>query len=140
MDRNKFAPKILSLPTDENNKRGLVVRKVKGNSKVLRLYMKGAPEAIIPVCTKTLSPEGKATAFSGEDRGTIFGEVILTEMAEKGLKLVSFAYKEISVEEYELIKKLYGEGDPAEFRQQLEVDMIYLCTFGLVDPMRTGMK
>ena len=60
-------------------------------------------------------------------------------MAEQGQKTMSFAYSEISLQEFKLLQEVYGfESD--EFREQLEVDLIYVCTFGQTDPMRAGLQ
>jgi len=35
-------------------KRKIVIREINGNPQFVRVYVKGAPEYIIPMCTKTL--------------------------------------------------------------------------------------
>lgn len=60
-------------------------------------------------------------------------------MAAEGLKVLSFAYKDIAVAELgDIMEQFNPESD--EFRQKLESDLIYLCTFGLDDPLREGVK
>ena len=54
------------------------------------------------------------------------------------LKCVSYAYKEIKIEELnELMHQYTLESE--EFRQALETDLIYLATFGLLDPLRDNI-
>ena len=42
------------MPFDQNLKRKIVVREINGNSEYVRVYVKGAPEYVVPMCTKTL--------------------------------------------------------------------------------------
>jgi Ca2+-transporting ATPase len=60
-------------------------------------------------------------------------------MAAKGHKVISFAFKEIKLEDLnQLINSCPIESD--DFRQQIECDLIYLATFGLADPLRKGVS
>lgn len=54
INRNKYTPKIVQLPFEQNLKRKIVIREINGNPQFVRVYVKGAPEFIIPMCTKTL--------------------------------------------------------------------------------------
>ena len=54
INRNKYTPKIVQLPFEQNLKRKIVIREINGNPQFVRVYVKVAPEFIIPMCTKTL--------------------------------------------------------------------------------------
>ena len=54
INRNKYTPKIVQLPFEQTLKRKIVIREINGNPQFVRVYVKGAPEFIIPMCTKTL--------------------------------------------------------------------------------------
>lgn len=53
INRNRNAAKIVQLPFDQALKRKVVVRRVQGDPTQVRVYVKGAPEYIIPLCTET---------------------------------------------------------------------------------------
>ena len=57
IDRNRYTPKKVQLPFDQSLKRKVVVRPNKGNPKFLRVYVKGAPENVLPMCIKTLGKD-----------------------------------------------------------------------------------
>ena len=42
------------MPFDQNLKRKTVVRVVPENTNLVRIYVKGAPENILPLCDKTI--------------------------------------------------------------------------------------
>ena len=55
-------------------------------------------------------------------------------MASEGLKVFTLAYKDILISE---MAKYNDESD--EFREYVEKDLIYLCTFGLTDPLNESV-
>lgn len=59
-------------------------------------------------------------------------------MCKEGQKTLSYAYKKMSIEELEQLQKDYDE-ESSKFRDELLTNMIYLCTFGLEDPIREGV-
>ena len=52
---------------DLNIKRNIMVRKMKDKPEQLKLYFKGSPEAIIPICGQTLDDEGKPKKLTSDD-------------------------------------------------------------------------
>ena len=57
----------------------------------------------------------------------------------EGLKTLTYAYKDISVEQYEEIMNSHDQ-ESEDFRAMLETDLVYIGTFGLEDPLRTNIK
>jgi len=57
INRNRATPKIVQLPFDQDLKRKVVVRQINGeeNRELVRVYIKGAPEEVVPLCTETLN-------------------------------------------------------------------------------------
>jgi magnesium-transporting ATPase (P-type) len=55
IDRNKYASVKISLPFDQSLKRKVVVRHCVDNAEYVRVYVKGAPEYVIGLCTQTLT-------------------------------------------------------------------------------------
>ena len=59
-------------------------------------------------------------------------------MAAEGLKVITYAYYEINVEDLSAIMRQFNpESD--EFRETLEQEMVYVCTLGMEDPLREGV-
>ena len=67
INRNKLAGKIANLSFDQRLKRKVVVRYVHENPNAVRIYVKGAPEYVVPKCTQTLSYNVKPKPFSRAD-------------------------------------------------------------------------
>ena len=56
-------------------------------------------------------------------------------MAQKGLKPFSYAYKQMPKDDLEDLVNKHGL-ESKTFRDELEENFTYLCTFGLEDPIR----
>ena len=139
IQRNQGAVKVLQLPFDQNYKRKVVVRHVEGDSELVRVYVKGAPEYVIPICTQTLDYQVQPIEFTENHYGSILGHVVSNEMAASGLKVLSYAFKELRIGDLEALMQTYNP-ESEEFRNELESDLIYVCTFGLNDPLRLNVE
>jgi len=65
--------------------------------------------------------------------------VIGQEMAGNGLKVLSYAYKDVSLDTFHQLMSNYKVESP-EFREEIENDLIYVATFGLDDPLRDRIE
>ena len=112
-----------------------VVRSIVGDPDHVRVYVKGAPEYIFELSNETLDDHNQKTNFTDTQKDDILNNVISKEMAHEGLKVISYAFKDISLAKLEEMKHSYNL-ESKEFRTEIENDLTYLCTFGLHDPIR----
>jgi sodium/potassium-transporting ATPase subunit alpha len=82
------------------------------------LYCKGAPEAVIPLCTQTLA-EGALRPFDSDRREQV--RAAQEAMAERGLRVIAFAYRPLRLSWHEA---------------ELERELIFAGLAGLEDPPR----
>lgn len=68
INRNKFAPKILQLPFDQDLKRKVVIRQVAGDPGLVRIYVKGAPEEVLKLCSQTLDQNAQPIQYLADTR------------------------------------------------------------------------
>lgn len=136
IQRNKFQRMECQLPFDQNYMRKVVVRVVANDETQVRIYVKGAPETVVPLCTETFDQHMQQKKdFDSSDLEKVLIDVVSGQMAREGLKTLSYAYKDITIDD---LRMLMGQYDPEsyEFRTQIEQDLTYLCSFGLEDPLR----
>ena len=114
------------------------MRQVQGNSNLVRIYVKGAPEYVIALCTQSLNNQVKPVPFGENDQLNILQHVVSQSMAAHGMKTLTYAFKEISVDDLNQLTSHYNV-EQEEFRNELENDLIYLGTFGMDDPLRTDI-
>jgi len=65
---------------------------------------------------------------------------ISAEMAEKGLKILAYAWKRISIDQLKEILERVVDMESYEFREAILCNMAYVGTFGLEDPIRDEVK
>ncbi|NLI11175.1 MAG: calcium-transporting P-type ATPase, PMR1-type [Peptococcaceae bacterium] len=112
-------PRESELPFDSERKRMTVVCRQPGGS--LRAYVKGAPDVILDLCTHVYK-NGLAVPLSSREK-----EEILTAnagLAEKALRVLAFAYRELPAETGKFTEEL------------VENRLIYLGMAGMIDPPR----
>jgi magnesium-transporting ATPase (P-type) len=114
ISRNKYQRKLGQLPFDQNLKRKVVVRSIKGNDELVRVYVKGAPEYIVDLCTHTLNHDlSKHRELDHEEKELMLTNIISLQMAQEGLKVLTYAFKDMHKEDFDHVKD-YPES--AEFR------------------------
>jgi sodium/potassium-transporting ATPase subunit alpha len=83
-------PVVDEIPFDSERRRmSVVVRHAGGR----RLYCKGAPEVVLPLCDR-LEDGGAVRALDGDARRRVAGAQLA--MAEEGLRVLGFAWKELA--------------------------------------------
>ncbi len=82
-------------------------------------YTKGAPESVIDLCDRILT-NGRIMKFANKEKARRAAE----KMAEKGLRVLAFSYKDI--------KKVS--------EKSLEKNMIFVGLVGMIDPARKNVK
>jgi magnesium-transporting ATPase (P-type) len=70
------------------------------DSDIVRVYVKGAPELIIGKCTKTFDVNGQRINFTDEEQNYIYTSVIYENFTSKGYRTLAFAYKDMTLDEF----------------------------------------
>lgn len=112
-----------------------MVRRVANDPTQARIYVKGAPEYIMMLCSDTYDYQANQKELDDDEKFRILSDVVTDQMAAKGLKVLSYAFKQIP---YDDVVDMMRQNDveSEEFRNAIEQDLIYLATFGLDDPIR----
>lgn len=135
INRNTNSPKLCQLPFDQNLKRKSIIRQIPGDPENVRIYVKGAPEYIFQLSNETLDDHFQKMDFTDAMKDDILNNKISEQMASKGLKVLSYAFKDMPLKKLNEMMHTHNLESP-EFRSEIEQDLIYLCTFGLDDPIR----
>lgn len=69
---------------------------------MVRIYVKGAPEYVLDLCTQKYTENG-VEEFDQDQKDTFNSEVIFEE-GNKGLRTLMMGYKDISLDEYNDLK------------------------------------
>lgn len=118
-------PKIMEFPFDSVRKLMTSVNRV--GDKVVA-FTKGAVDMLLGKCTK-ISDNGKVRAITEEDVKAI--EKANREMGRKALRVLGYAYKEVSVQEDE------GQVTGINIKEE---DLVFIGLSGMIDPPRDEVK
>jgi magnesium-transporting ATPase (P-type) len=129
----------VQLPFNQELKRKVVIRYLKENHEVVRVYVKGAPEYVVPLCSQTLDNLVQPLDLQQEEKIQILASVVGEKICKSGQKALTYAYKDIRLEELTELSQTY-DTESEEFREMIENDLVYLGTFGLDDPLRKDIS
>ena len=76
INRNHYHKKILELPFDQEKKRKIVARSVPEDETQVRVYIKGAPEEILPLCSDTFDFQMQQQEFDDDEQSKILLDVV----------------------------------------------------------------
>jgi hypothetical protein len=91
------------IPFDAEKKNAIYIRNDPEDDEQVDIYMIGAPDNVIYECSKIQNPQqfDFADHFDYELKEQILRDVVNGQMANIGLKTISFAYKRMEKDEYE---------------------------------------
>ncbi|WP_415319040.1 calcium-transporting P-type ATPase, PMR1-type [Clostridium perfringens] len=113
--------RINEIPFDSDRKLMTTVNLV--DDKKARVFTKGALDSILSICNK-ISVNGKLLDFSKEYKAKVLENSNI--MSDKALRVLAFAYKDISKENIVL--------------DSLEKDLVFIGMVGMIDPPRLEVK
>jgi Ca2+-transporting ATPase len=94
------------VPFDSDRKRMSTVHEAEGRR---RLFVKGAPDVVLPLCTGRLGPAGEAAPL--EETARAAAETALEAMADEALRVLAFAYRDLDA------SRAVSEADEADLVQ-----------------------
>lgn len=113
--------RIDEIPFDSDRKLMTTVNLV--DEKKARVFTKGALDSILSICNK-ISVNGKLLDFTKEYKAKVLENSNI--MSDKALRVLAFAYKDISKENIVL--------------DSLEKDLVFISMVGMIDPPRLEVK
>lgn len=120
--------RIYEIPFDSDSKRMSVI--VKTDNQDYFVYMKGAPDVLLNLCTKYLT-KGEIKPLTKEIRVEL--EKNEQDLAIKGYRMLGMAFKKITKEKVDLITF-------SEDSEEVEANLVYVGAVAIIDPPRRGTK
>ncbi|HHY00927.1 MAG TPA: HAD-IC family P-type ATPase, partial [Methanothermobacter sp.] len=126
----KNNPRIASIPFDSEYKFMATFHNMKTSSgkKVIRAYVKGAPDVILRRSTHGLLPDGSAKKLNSDDEKRVEDEN--QRIASEGLRVLALAQKDFDPDTF----------DPKTDLMPLTENLIMTALIGEVDPPRKEAK
>lgn len=117
--------RIFEIPFDSARKRMSVIAQEADTEKVFA-YTKGAPDAMLSICSHVME-NGQVIPFDEKKKEAFLKKT--DSMANRALRTIAFAYKEIPP----AARQNYAE-------QDIENDLIFIGLAGMMDPPREEVK
>ncbi|KAI9006084.1 hypothetical protein BC832DRAFT_611001 [Gaertneriomyces semiglobifer] len=127
-------PKVLEIPFNSENKWAMTIHKKKHSKGSLMLYLKGAPERVLRICSSFYDASQNEAVPMTDEHKTQFDETY-TLMASKGHRVLAFAALQLPEETY-----------PADFvfsKEPINYPTTDLTFYGLIsleDPPKHGVR
>ena len=125
-------------PFDSFKKRMLTCIEHPTLESTVRVYLKGAPEQVLPRCTSYISADGGMAELESSEQKEWLEDHILGDYAEKGLRTIALAYKDMDAEQFFKMQEESNFFEDEDARAELESDMGFVIAFGLLDELREG--
>lgn len=93
---------ICNIPFDSQRKKSLTA--VQMSNGMVRIFVKGAPEFMLEVCSKYMVGEVETADMTAFTKDDIINKVIKDNFAPKALRTILVAYKDISIDEFNNLK------------------------------------
>jgi len=116
-------PRVRVCPFDSQRKRMTIVRRVVGG---LRGLTKGAPDMLLPLCTRMMDADGSIRPLGQEERAAI--QEANAAYAGRALRVLAVAHRNLS------------EGEAASPDEELEADLTFLGLAAMHDPPRAEAR
>jgi len=100
-----------------------------GDDNTVRVYSKGAPEVLLQKCNMNTA-----------QRAQLLKDVVDNEMGANGIRPFAYAYKEMSLGDFEDLALQYEDFKNVETREILETDLELVGIFGMRDELRNSFK
>lgn len=131
LDRfRKQMERVFEITFDSGRKRMTVI--VKSEDGKYYALTKGAPDSIIDIATQRLE-HGETVSLSKEEKNKLLKQN--EEMANRALRVLAFAYREITLEEVKEFEKTQTFK-----KEEIEKDLIFAGLAGMIDPPRPEVK
>ena len=133
---------LATVPFSSTLKKSVIAIKHPELYDTVRVYVKGAPEVVLPNCNYTYG-EGEnpdKMQMSENDRQNISAQ--LAEMTQLSMRCIALSYADMSIGQFqEVLNNMQGEIDDLNEIASLEgQDQTFLALVALKDPLRTNIK
>lgn len=129
--RDKYPQKMI-VPFNSARKRS--TRAVKINEDTVRVFVKGASEIILNLCSMWLDHSGKVSKFEITEKRRI-EEVAIKRYAHKAYRTFCLAYKDMDLNEFDHL-----DLENSAILDELESNLVMIAVLGIQDPLRPGIK
>lgn len=98
---------------------------------VIRVYVKGAPEYLLPKCTRTFKENGSRDQLGISELDYIQKDILTKLFTSQGHRAIMFAYKDVEEKQFQDMKQDYNNFLTDQDKDALESDLCFVGLFAL---------
>lgn len=140
--KQKFSDMILAtVPFSSTQKKSIVAVKHPVLIDTVRIYVKGAPELVIPNCLKHYDESGALREIDGATRSYLMDNMLNGLMTTKGLRVIAFSISDMSLSAFEELQERTQNFQAENSFHELDIqNQTFLALVALKDPLRADLK
>jgi Ca2+ transporting ATPase len=131
---------LFALPFDSNLKRSIVAVRHPRMENTVRIYIKGAPEVVVPKCQYHYRETGAKEPFDFDAQEYVMNDTMIEKMAKKGHRCMAFSYADVNEEDFMSQRESTANFTNEGSIEQLEFNQTFLALIALHDPLRPKIK
>lgn len=113
---------------------------VRLSSGKVRVFVKGGPEIVMELCTRTIDSQGNDIELTEDEKSQILGDKCVKKFASKCYRTLLVAYTDYSKSEWENLRRIHNNFQTEADRMSVENGLVMVAIFGLMDPLRPGIR
>lgn len=133
LEARKPDNEVMVIPFSSSRKRMTTVVKTENKEKY-RVYVKGAPDVLLPRCSRLITKGASLEDFKGTDNQEKILEA-KNDFTKIGYRTLIVAYKEIPAHSFDP-----NASRSEDIVNELETDLTFIALLGIEDPLRDGVK
>jgi len=130
---------LANIPFSSNTKKSIIAVKHPDLVETVRVYIKGAPEIVIPTCQSHYGADAQLKDFDSSERSYLTDN-ILNEMTTKSLRTMAFSYADMAEQKFNDLKESTNNFSKPDDIHQLDNNTTFLALVALKDPLRADLK
>ena len=91
---------LATVPFSSTLKKSIIAIKHPELYDTVRVYVKGAPELVLPNCLKHFDEAGTLMDFDAGSRAYLEENIMKNQMTTKGLRVIAFSYNDMTVAQF----------------------------------------
>jgi Ca2+ transporting ATPase len=127
---------VASIPFNSKRKKASTAIILPGREQYVRIFVKGAPDFMLNICASYIGKDGSQFHLSHEKQEEINNYVVKENFAKQAFRTLLIAYKDISLHEFNELKRWNNNFEKESDREVLERDLCVIGIYGLQDPLR----
>lgn len=95
---------VAQIPFNSKRKKATTAVVLPDNENIVRVFVKGAPDFVLDLCSQFIGASGQAEYLSNEKKDEIISYVIRDNFAKQAFRTLLIAYKDLTMSEFNALK------------------------------------